>query len=169
MRLVLVLVITAVLTIPSYATLQTTKPHPTFTASDTFVLSIVTDCRADTVVGPETIIALFRRAFSAEIKSRIGQENNHPAVIFEPSPQTNDATRIAITIKGYNITLTSCSLYIDYTITDAVSTFSDTAITTYTIDTKKLHGTYNNKKTAACEQAIVIFIQQFLDTFFAKL
>lgn len=167
MRIVIMLTMMTLLTVSVTATLQTTKPHPVFTPATTYTIAITTECRADTIVTPDMLVALFEWAFTTEINRRYGTDSTHPVILFSPAKTTADGTRITVTIKGYNITLASCSLYIDYTITDAVSTFADTAITTYTIDTKILRGTYNDKKTAACEQGVQAFVISFLDTFLA--
>lgn len=167
MRIGLLLTIMTLPTVSVTATLQTTKPHPVFTPTNSYVVVITTECRADTIVTPDMLVALFERAFTTEITRRYGTDRTHPIIVFTPANTTADNTRITVTIKGYNITLASCSLYIDFTITDAVSTFSDSAIVTYSIDKQKLRGTYNDKKTAACEQGVLSFVTSFLDTFWA--
>jgi len=169
MRIVIMLTIVILQTASiTTATLQTTKPHPAFSPTNSYVVVITTDCRADTVVAPETIIALFRRAFTTEIRSRFGLENNHSLIVFEPSKNNDDTIHITITIKGYDSTLSSCSLYIEYTIRDTIYTYSDISIVTIPVDTKGLKGTYAQKKTAACEQGVAHLIKQFFDTFLSK-
>lgn len=157
----------SIISIASFITAKpiTTLPHPVFTTPERITLSVTVSAYPDSVVPPAAVESLMYTSLKTEMTTRFSRPATTPVIITTPEhPDTSTAT-ISISVLGYSVTPDKCSLYVDYRITDDVSTFSDTAITTYTIDTKKLRGTYKEKKTAACAQAIRLFILDFLTTF----
>ena len=151
-----------------YADLKTSTPHPVFSPPDAVTLKISADCTPDAIVSPDAVVAMFSQYFRTEITNRFAGTAFSPVIIVQQTDQYDTGMVITIVLKGYAVTLSSCSMYIEYTINDSLYTYTDMIVYSTPIDTGKLHGTYAQKKTAACEQAVALFIKQFLDTFFTK-
>ena len=141
----------------------TTLPHPIFQPPEHVRILVSVSAPPDYTVPADRLAISFETALARAVQTRFGEPLRTPVV-----ERNENAlfTVITVDIRGYNITMNSCSFFIEYRITDAVYDYSDRAIMTYAIDTKTLHGTYAQKKTAACEQTVESFIIDFLNAFF---